>query len=139
MYEMSLQRERILAVDNSNNQKHDEQKHSARKANNTIPSYSMNLIKLAKLIIIQLLKSWISAANSNHLQHSFGEDNQPLGVAGVSQSGWRLTQDAGWWQGMIRKLAGCAAGKTFYCSERESKESESGLSRECSWPQKGRF
>lgn len=40
-----------------------------------------------------------------------------------------LTQDAGWWwQGMITKLAGCAAGKTFYCSERESKENESGLS-----------
>ena len=52
MYEMSPQRERILAVDNSNNEKHDEQKYSARKANNTIPSYSMYFIKLAKLIMI---------------------------------------------------------------------------------------
>ena len=48
MYEMSLQRKRILMVDNSNDQKHDEKKYSARKANNKIPSYPMYLIKLAK-------------------------------------------------------------------------------------------
>lgn len=54
MYEMSLQRKRILTVgDNANDWKHDEQKLVPGKQTTTkIPSYPIYLIKLAKLIII---------------------------------------------------------------------------------------
>lgn len=54
MYEMSLQRKRILTVgDNANDWKHDKQKLVPGKQTTTkIPSYPIYLIKLAKLIII---------------------------------------------------------------------------------------